>query len=380
MDYQILILRSNPISPDPRVEKIARSLVKNGYQVRALGWDRTGKLPKSESRDKFSIFRLRIKAKFGNGLMNLPALLAWQIGLMVWLLKNRKYYKIIHACDFDTVLPAMVMKIFWKKIVIYDIFDFYADHLRKTPRFLKELIRKMDFWAISKTDGVILVDDSRRAQIKGSHPKRCVSVYNSPEDFKFPVSDEQTPAMKSSLRIAYIGLLQIERGIFELIEVLRDHPNWHLDLAGFGGDERIIVQSTTGMKNIHWHGRIAYERALKLSHAADVLIATYDPTIPNHRYSSPNKIFEAMMLGKPIIVAKNTNMDLIIEKEKCGLIIEYGSKEQLENALSILDQDIPLRSKYGDNARRAYDDIYSWSNMENRLIKFYQQVLDNREA
>jgi glycosyltransferase involved in cell wall biosynthesis len=186
--------------------------------------------------------------------------------------------------------------------------------------------------------------------------------------------------MKSSLRIAYIGLLQIERGIFELIEVLRDHPNWHLDLAGFGGDERIIVQSTTGMKNIHWHGRIAYERALKLSHAADVLIATYDPTIPNHRYSSPNKIFEAMMLGKPIIVAKNTNMDLIIEKEKCGLIIEYGSKEQLENALSILDQDIPLRSKYGDNARRAYDDIYSWSNMENRLIKFYQQVLDNREA
>ena len=87
-----------------------------------------------------------------------------------------------------------------------------------------------------------------------------------------------------------------------------------------------------------------------------------------------------MMLGKPIIVAKNTNMDLIIEKEKCGLIIEYGSKEQLENALSILDQEIPLRCTNGDNGSGAHDDIYSWGNMENRLIKFYQQVLDNREA
>jgi glycosyltransferase involved in cell wall biosynthesis len=355
-------------------------LVKNGYQVNSLGWDRTGKLPKSESRDKFSINRLRIKAKFGNGLMNLPALLAWQIGLMVWLLKKRKNYEIIHACDFDTVLPAMVMKIFWKKIVIYDIFDFYADHLRKTPKFLKELIRRLDFWTINHADGVILVDDSRRAQIKGSHPKLSVSVYNSPEDFKFPVSDEQTPAMKSSLRIAYIGLLQVERGIFELVEVLKDHPNWLLDLAGFGGDEQIIVQSAMGMNNIHWHGRISYERALELSYAADVLIATYDPTIPNHRYSSPNKVFEAMMLGKPIIVAKNTNMDIIIENANCGLIIEYGSKRELEKALLLLEQDIPLREKYGENARRAYDETYSWRNMENRLIDFYDQVLDNRKA
>lgn len=380
MDYQILILRSNPISPDPRVEKIARSLVKNGYQVSALGWDRTGKLPKRESGEKFSIFRLRIKAKFGNGLMNLPALIAWQVGLIAWLFGHRKSYEIIHACDFDTILPALIMKFIWKKLVVYDIFDFYADHLRKTPKFLKELIRKIDFWAISKADGVILVDDSRRIQIQGSNPKICISVYNSPEDNDYPLEELSVSGLNSTLRIAYIGLLQVERGIFELIEVLNDHPNWHLDLAGFGGDEQIIVQSIAGIDNIHWHGRVDYETALELSFGADTLLATYDPTIPNHRYSSPNKIFEAMMLGKPIIVAENTNMDIIIENANCGLIIEYGSKKELEEALSLLEQDIPLRNKFGENARRAYDEIYSWKNMENRLIDFYHQVLDNRKA
>ena len=134
MSKILVILRSNPISPDPRVEKEANTLSKAGFEVKALGWDRTGILPKSEKRGDFSISRLSIRANYGSGLMNFPALLRWQIGIMRWLLRNKKKYEIIHACDFDTILPALVMKIFWKKVVIYDIFDFYADHLRKIGR------------------------------------------------------------------------------------------------------------------------------------------------------------------------------------------------------------------------------------------------------
>ncbi|PKO07315.1 MAG: glycosyltransferase WbuB [Chloroflexi bacterium HGW-Chloroflexi-3] len=376
---RIVKLRSNPISPDPRVEKEAKSLSKAGFEVYALGWDRTGILPRSEKRGDFSISRLQIQAKFGSGLMNFPALFRWQIGLMGWLLRNKKNYEIIHACDFDTILPALVMKIFWKKVVIYDIFDFYADHLRKTPKIIKNLIRQLDFWAINHSDGVILVDDSRRAQISGSKPKICVSVYNSPDDLRFSLPHNQQRGSNSSLRISYIGLLQVERGLFELIEVLKNHPNWFLDLAGFGGDEDVILSSIKDMKNVHWHGRIPYQKALELSHESDVLIATYDPSIPNHRYSSPNKVFEAMMLGKPIIVAKNTNMDLIIEKANCGIIVKYGVIEDLEKALTLLDENKNLRFKLGENARQAYEDTYSWAKMQERLLDLYDQVLSDRK-
>lgn len=375
---QIVILRSNPISPDPRVEKEAKSLSKAGFEVNALGWDRTGNLPRSEKSEDFSISRLPIRAKYGSGLMNFPALFRWQLGLMGWLLRNKKNYEIIHACDFDTILPAMVMKIFWKKVVIYDIFDFYADHLRKTPKFIKNLIRQLDFWAINHSDGVILVDDSRRAQISGSKPKICVSVYNSPDDIPFLVTHNKQPDNNSTLKITYIGLLQIERGLFELLDVLKNHPNWFLDLAGFGGDENVIISTIKDMKNVDWHGRISYHKALELSHKSDVLIATYDPSIPNHRFSSPNKVFEAMMLGKPIIVAKDTNMDLMIGKANCGIIVEYGNKHDLERAFTLLQEDKDLRSILGDNARKAYEETYSWKKMEERLIDLYRQVLSVR--
>lgn len=370
----VIILRSNPIAPDPRVEKEARSLAKSGYSVKAMGWDRTGLLPKLEKKDDYLIFRLTIRAKYGSGIMNLPALLRWQLGLMWWLIKNKNSYKIIHACDFDTILPALIMKIFFNKNVIYDIFDFYADHLRKTPKFLKNLIRKVDFWAIKKSDGVILVDDSRRLQIAGAKPKELIIIYNSPEDIYLETKKKQKIEKDYKLKIAYIGLLQVERGILDLIDVLKSHANWHLDLAGFGGDEELILKFIKNKENITWHGRIDYQSALCLSNEADVLFATYDPSIPNHRYSSPNKVFEAMMLGKPIIVAKDTNMDTIIKKVNCGIIINYGDKKELEDSLFLLENHLSIRTKLGKNARRAYEDIYSWEKMESRLKQFYNHL------
>ncbi len=370
---RILFLRSNPISPDPRVEKEARSLVKARFTVKALGWDRTGKLSTSEDRGDFSILRLPIRAKYGSGLLNFPALFRWQLGLLWFLLKNRKDYEIIHACDFDTILPALLSKFFFGKKVIYDIFDFYADHLRKTPHFIKKIIRSIDFWAIKNADGVIIVDDSRRDQIRGSKPKELIVVYNSPEDY-FQNLQKFSEVKGVKLTIAYIGLLQVERGIFDIIDILKKHPSWCLELAGFGGDEAEILKSIQKVDNITWHGRIDYLKAMQISSNADVLFATYDPSIPNHRYSSPNKVFEAMMLGKPIIVAQNTNMDVIIKNANCGIIINYGNKQELEEALLLLEENSSFRKELGDNARRAYEDIYSWENMENRLIHFYNRL------
>jgi glycosyltransferase involved in cell wall biosynthesis len=380
MNDQVVICRSNPISPDPRVEKIARSLSAYGYNVVAIGWDRdrTSKQPKEQEQDGLQITRLYIPARYGTGLMNLPALLLWQIGLFWWLVTHRLSYQVIHACDFDTILPALLIKVIWKKLVIYDIFDFYADHLRRTPDFIKRAIRTMDFWAIEKADGVILVDEARVHQIRGSHPKVCISVYNSPEDVAFQHSEEQYPSEEGTLRIAYIGLLQVERGIFEMIDVLRYHPKWHLDIAGFGGDEKPIVALAKDLSNVTWHGRVSYDRAIALSGQADVLFATYDPTIPNHHYSSPNKIFEAMMLGKPVIVAENTNMDRMIEEANCGIIVKYGDSVTLENALILLANDLGLRKTLGKNARRAYEEVYSWQKMQVRLKDFYCQILQKR--
>ncbi len=374
MTTRVVICRSNPIAPDPRVEKAARILTEAGYTVTVLGWDRTGELPTEETHRRVSIRRLPIRAEFGKGLMNLPQLLRWQRGLLGWLIRHRRSYDIIHACDFDTVLPAMFMKTLWGKSVVYDIFDFYADHLRATPELLKAIIRAIDLRVINQVDAVILVDVSRKAQIQGARPKLLEIIYNSPEDVQEEIRTNQKLSREGRLHLAYIGLMQVERGLVELLEVLESHPEWTLDLAGFGGDQDMILERGKHMPNLTWHGRVSYERALQLSHLADALIATYDPAIPNHRFSSPNKVFEAMLFGKPIIVARDTNMDQLIEAVDCGIVVTYGDCVELEGALSCLSTDLEFRTRLGQNARKAYESTYSWSQMGTRLLNLYEKV------
>ena len=372
---RILILRSNPIAPDPRVEKIARALNRAGYRVTALGWDRTAALPVRETVEGFEICRMPIRAEYGSGLVNLPNLLRWQWGLFRWLAKHRAEFDVIHACDFDTILPALWCKRRWGHAVVYDIFDFYADHLRRTPGWIKAGIRKTDLSCIHRADALILVDDARVAQIAGAQPRRLSVVYNSPEDISPEGMAAWTPSPAGELRLAYVGLLQVERGLFEMLDVLAHHPDWQLELAGFGGDEAQITARAELMPNVRFHGRVTYDRALALSQGADVLFATYDPAIPNHRYSSPNKVFEAMMLGKPIIVARDTNMDRMIAAANAGLLVPYGDVDALETALRSLADQPDLRRELGANARRAYEQTYSWQVMEARLKMLYEEIL-----
>ncbi|MBT3389360.1 MAG: glycosyltransferase family 4 protein [Chloroflexi bacterium] len=387
----VVFCRSNPIAPDPRVEKSAATLMEAGYRVTLLGWDRSAALPRREIISGADCIRLPIQAQFGHGLGNFAPLLRWQWGLLRWLIQNRCAYDSIHACDFDTVLPALACKALFGKRVVYDIFDFYADHLRATPGWVKALIRALDLWAIRFVDALIVADESRWAQIGERVPANRAVVLNTPIDTfssfnhntlkgtgghqehkeKKALSDSSCP---SWLNLIYVGLLQIERGLLDVLAVLADHPEWYLDLAGFGGDEDQILALSEELPNVTWHGRIPYERALALTAAADVVLALYDPALANHRCASPNKLFEAMMQGKPVIVAADTNIDRIVQAENCGLVVEYGHRQELVKALERLQLDNVLYAEFADNARRAYERTYNWRTMSARLLRLYQQL------
>ena len=64
----MVITVSNPFKPDPRVYKEARSLVKHGYEVTIIAWDREGKYPKEELFEGIKIKRIKLKSGYGNFL------------------------------------------------------------------------------------------------------------------------------------------------------------------------------------------------------------------------------------------------------------------------------------------------------------------------
>ena len=81
------------------------------------------------------------------------------------LLRHRHAYAVIHACDFDTLTAAVILKLVYGKRVVYDIFDGYADAVRGLPGVLRRCLARLDRWLLEKVDAVILADESRLPQL-----------------------------------------------------------------------------------------------------------------------------------------------------------------------------------------------------------------------
>jgi glycosyltransferase involved in cell wall biosynthesis len=114
---------------------------------------------------------------------------------------------------------------------------------------------------------------------------------------------------------------------------------------------------------------------LEISQSADVLFSICDPVVPNYRHASANKLFEAMMLAKPIIVARDTNMDQMVEEYHCGLVVPYGDNLALQESLEFLANNIDDRLSLGRNGRQVYEEFYSWDKMEKRLLGLYAELV-----
>jgi glycosyltransferase involved in cell wall biosynthesis len=100
-----------------------------------------------------------------------------------------------------------------------------------------------------------------------------------------------------------------------------------------------------------------------------------DPALPTkNKYASPNKLFEAMMCGKPILVSDNSSMARIVRHNKCGLVIPYGDVGAIRDAIVKLMTNPGLQEELGINGRKAYEEKYSWTIMENRLVTAYKNL------
>ncbi|MDD5606584.1 MAG: glycosyltransferase family 4 protein [Candidatus Pacebacteria bacterium] len=376
---KVVFLRSNPVNPDPRVENEISYLIEN-YEIEVLGWDRKKENKKEEIRKNFIIFRYQGRGRYGSGLRNIIPILKWWIYEFIWLL-NRKV-DFIHVCDFDTYLPALLVAKIKKKKIIYDIVDFYVDSAASTaPLFLKKIIKKIDLFLIQFADGVIIADDRRLNQIHGAKPKKVISLYNSPPDLykEFNRNIENVKKNKKFI-IGYFGLVEKNRGFDMIINIVSKKANRNkMNLIVFGEGpymENIIRKiKNENIQNVRINKKIYYKKALEEFSKCDITFALYDPKVPNYRYSSPNKLFEAMMFGKPIIVNKNTSMDKIVEYHKCGIVVDYNNEEEIEKAIFKL---IKLKTKsvnfYGEAGRNAYLKFFHHKVLREKLIRFYESV------
>lgn len=295
----------------------------------------------------------------------------------MWFIKNRDKYDIIHAFDLDTGLPALLSCMLTKKRYNYHIADFYVDSRGGIPQVLKKFIRRIEYSVINRADTTVICTEKRAIQIEGSKPNNLVVVHNTPSISrelinKYIEEKKNDEESRREVVFTYVGALSEDRFIRIAIDVIKRYPMITLNLAGMGILSDYVKEAAREYSNINYYGIIDYDKALRLYSKTDFMFATYNPIVPNHKYCAPNKVYEAMALGKPIIVARGTGIDRIVSENRMGVVIEY-SEEAFEKIILKIEEgklDIKFLSY---NSKNTYQK-YSWEEMKKRIAKIYNDL------
>lgn len=371
---RVLFIRSNPVDPDTRVEKEARALVSSGYDVEILAWDRTSnhavKTEYLKAIPSVLVHRIGIESQYAAGFKkNLIPLFKFQVRLSRFLVKNHKKYDVIHACDFDTAFATSKVCAAYHIPLIYDVFDYYVDSF-SVPRALRGIVEAWDHKIMNKAAGVIICTEQRKVQLGNVSPYRLTVIHNSPE-LPESILMDAGDSTRNVVKIAYVGILSYGRGIEAICRFVSQNPAFELHIGGFGILEEMVKEYSEKFRNIFFYGKIPYVETLSLENACDIITAIYDPSVKNHLYAAPNKFYEGLLLGKPLVMVKGTGMADIVESEKLGVVCEF---DNIEAGLTELAEKSDEWSAMGVRAKALYEKSYSWTEMKRRLLELYESI------
>lgn len=372
---RIILVKTNLRDIDPRLSKEIDVLMHRGYSIILLCWDRECKTINNEQEkdyDDYKEIRLRLRAPCGKKI--LPFLPIWWCFELYWLLKL--HTDIVHSINLDTIVPAIIASKIQRNNIIYEMFDTYEDEV-KLPQIVRNFFVYIDKFFMHSANAVIIVDESRIKELNGIPNDNIVVIYNSPSDYIKKINKNNTTKDKS-FTIFFAGILTKYRSIDRIIILVKEMENVKLVIAGYGnlvGEIKKLAYENPS--KIKFLGKISHNMVIDLSMSADLLFSLYDPSIPLHKFASSNKLFEAMMCGKPILVSKNTSMDAIVRKENCGIVINYNDINSIRHAIIKLINDPKLCIKLGKNGRKAYEKKFNWKIMENRLLSIYKKLIND---
>lgn len=361
------MLRASHVSPDPRVERAARVAAARGWDVEVLAWDRTGDLEPVTVLPFGRVVRYARPAEHGRGLANLLGLVLFQAYLALGTVRRRKGLVAIHACDLSTGLTGLVLARLLRVPLVYDVFDYYADSF-PVPRRLRGAVRRLETLVIEAADEVVLPSAGRQRQIAPAQPRSLTIVENSP-DIDATAAGEPLPRCD----LGYVGILAPGRLLEEVVDLVAAHGSISLRIAGFGPLADHVAAVAEAAPNVEYLGQVGVDEAVRVLRSSTVMFATYDPTVPNHRYSAPNKFAEALALGKPLVVCRDTAIDVLVESSGLGRVIDYDG-HQLLAAVEELLADREMLERCAVEGPALYRSSHSWAVNAERLDALYGRL------
>jgi len=362
---KVLMLLADEYRPDPRVRKEALALMEAGLDVTVIEWDR------SRSRSAREVEGVRVIGVRTGRVGGLTSLLLrfpvfW---LRLFMRGLRSPAQVVHAHDLDTLLPAVLVSRFRGLPLIYDAHEHYAAMVAgDLPGFMTRMLDRLEAWLVRRAHLVISVNQKIEEHLRPNVRGDSVIVMNC-----IDLLERRPPHEGRELTLIYSGSLDPSRYVMEVAEAIHETEGTQLMVAGKGPLRDRLERLAVDTDRIEFVGYLPHPRLLELTREAEVVLCLLDPSNGNNRIGTPNKLFESMVLGVPILVSKGTHSAEIVEQEGCGLSIDWGEREFFQALEELRDPEV--RERMARSGRKAAEARYNWEIMGESLVRAYGRLL-----
>lgn len=375
---------------DVRVEKLAQALntPENTVTILARNLDQR---PVVESVDGLQVRRLPRTGKLPGTLQKLINMPVWFNP--VWILTILRAIKgvqkpVIIVRDLPLILSATLIARFTSARVVLDMAEVYPEmyrssaqhsHQNRLMRTIKNprVAARYEKAVLPQVDHtIVMIEESRDRLLAMGVPEDKISIVsNTPAIEKFDGHRHEHSG--ETLKIVYVGFLSKLRGLDLLIEAVasfigKGNPATaiQVDIVGKGASRQKLIRLVEKLgvgKSVKIHGWLPQGEVNRLMASANVGALTY--RVCGHwNHTIPNKIFDYMLAGLPVLTTEVLPIQRIVKEANCGVVCRDLNPADIAEKLEYL-KNPDIRQTLGENGYQAVVERYNWESDKARLNK-----------
>jgi len=302
-------------------------------------------------------------------------------------LSLRERADVYHFHDPELLPIGVLLKIFTRAKVIYDVHEDVPEQIL-TKHWIPLLLRRPlagVFNAFEKLmarvlDAVVVATEGIAEKFAQLKP---IVIHNYPDLGMLPNPSTRRGEGNEKV-LVYVGGISKIRGAIEMVKALEHlNPAWDIRLDLLGKfeppDLEQELQALPGYQRVRFLGWLPWSAAWKHAQITFAGLVLFHPA-PNHTNSLPNKLFEYMAAGLPVVASNFPLWKEIVEGNRCGITVDPLDPKAIAQAIEYLLTHPEEARRMGENGRRAVEEKYNWEKEAEKLLALYKELVDSAKG
>ena len=366
---RVIVSVTNDLSTDQRVKKVCESITKLNTEILLIG----RLLPESKKLE-LPYTCIRMKLLFNHG----PLFYAeYNIRLFLFLLFSK--VDIYHANDLDTLLANYLASKIRRKPLIYDSHEYFTGVPEiQNRKIVKKIWTMIEGWIFPRLRHIFTVNDSIASLYNEKYGKSVKTLRNIPRKSNtiyFKSKKQLNIPEDKSIIITQGAGINIDRGIEEALEAIQYLKNVCFLIIGDGDVLPKLKKKVQELKlenSVIFRDKMPYEEMMQHTHHAELGLTLDKSTNINYKLSLPNKLFDYIHAGIPILASKVVEVEKVVKKYNIGLIIKNHEPKHIAEQIKLALKS-NLKTEFESNIKKAAREL-NWEHEEQTLIEVYKVI------